>query len=221
MMTVRLKRFPQDVRRELNKIANSSSWQALRKEFSVDTYTGLTSEGLDLIPDLVDSDREDLRKDVRRRMAILKKMAKGDHQAFKGKSKVGFYSYFYRFWIVGQRRADGLYDIVFAHISREEEFDLFLFMSKVAKGTAFALSSVPGIVSSLSQRTCEFIRRGLFEEDETPSLPQPTNQTQGSPFTDLTQHLGDRLTDYEMVEDLIERGMLAERQDGTLYIQLQ
>ena len=42
-----------------------------------------------------------------------------------------------------------------------------------------------------------------------------------SPYTDLTQKLGDRLTDYEMVEDLIERGMLAENEDGTLYIQLK
>ena len=49
----------------------------------------------------------------------------------------------------------------------------------------------------------------------------PTNETRASPYTDLTQKLGDRLTDYEMVGDLIERGMLAENEDGTLYIQLK
>ena len=56
------------------------------------------------------------------------------------------------------------------------------------------------------------------------SLPAPTslpaNETPTSPYTDLTQNLGDRLTDYEMVEDLIERGMLAENEDGTLHLQL-
>ena len=37
---------------------------------------------------------------------------------------------FSRFWLVGQRRPDGLYDIVFAHIARKEEFDLFLSLKK-------------------------------------------------------------------------------------------
>ena len=37
-----------------------------------------------------------------------------------------------------------------------------------------------------------------------------------TPYTDLTQDLGDRLTEYELVEDLIERGTLEENADGTL-----
>ena len=49
----------------------------------------------------------------------------------------------------------------------------------------------------------------------------PAYKPQANPYTDLNQHLGNRLTDYEMVEDLFEMGMLAENEDGTPYIQLQ
>lgn len=90
-------RFPRDVREELNKIVHRGSWQALTREFSVDTYTGLEAEALDFIPDLVDSSYDEFREEVKKRMEILKKMKTGNAQAFKGKSKVGFHSYFYRY----------------------------------------------------------------------------------------------------------------------------
>ena len=96
-LSVSLKRFPRDVREELNKIVHRGSWQALTREFSVDTYTGLEAEALDFIPDLVDSSYDEFREDVKKRMEILKKMKTGNAEAFKGKSKVGFHSYFYRY----------------------------------------------------------------------------------------------------------------------------
>ena len=114
------KRFPRDVREEVNKIVHRGSWQALTKEFSVDLYTGLEAEALD------------------------------------------------------------------------------------------------------SKRAAKYVVSDMFgeshDEDEKPSS---ADEPPASPYTDLSQHLGDRLTDYEMVEDLIERGMLAENEDGTLYIQLK
>ena len=106
-LKVRPKRFPRDVRKEVNKIVHRGSWQALTKEFSVDLYTGLEAEALD------------------------------------------------------------------------------------------------------SKRAAKYVVSDMFGESHDED------------DTDLSQHLGDRLTDYEMVEDLIERGMLAENEDGTLYIQLK
>ena len=44
---------------------------------------------------------------------------------------------------------------------------------------------------------------------------KPPGVTHGSPYSDLTQDLGDRLTEYELVEDLIECGTLEENADGT------
>ena len=96
-LRVSLKRFPRDVREELNKIVHRSSWQMLTREFSVDTYTGLEAEALDFIPDLVDSSYSEFREDVKMRLKILKMMKTGKTQSFKGKSKVGFHSYFYRY----------------------------------------------------------------------------------------------------------------------------
>ena len=89
------------------------------------------------------------------------------------------------------------------------------------KGTAYAVMSVPDAVGGLSKRAAKHVIAGIFgeshDEDEKPSS---ADEPSASPYTDLSQHLGDRLTDYEMVEDLIEKGMLAENEDGTLYIQL-
>ena len=90
------------------------------------------------------------------------------------------------------------------------------------KGAAYAVTSIPDVTSSLSKRAVKHVKAGIFvesrDEDEKPSS---ADEPPASPYTDLNQHLGDRLTDYEMVEDLIERGMLAENEDGTLYIQLK
>ena len=90
------------------------------------------------------------------------------------------------------------------------------------KGMGYAVASIPPILKDLrdriSQRAFDFILGGVFRVEED---ILPADETRASPYTDLTQKLGDRLTDYEMVEDLIERGMLAENEDGTLYIQLK
>ena len=97
ILQIGLKRFPPGVREELNNIVPHSSWQALKREFSVDVYTGVQPEALDLFPHLVDSRYKEFREDVRVRMEILKMMKTGDHQSLRGKSKVGFHSYFYRY----------------------------------------------------------------------------------------------------------------------------
>ena len=120
---------------------------------------------------------------------------------------------------------------MFAHIARKEEFDFFLSLTKVMKGMGYAAASVPLIMRDLgdrlSNRAYECVLRGMFggDEDKISSLPAPTSdpadETRASPYTDLSQNLGERLTDYELIEDLIERGMLAENEDGTLYIQLK
>ena len=116
-----------------------------------------------------------------------------------------------RFWLVGRHNDDGLYDIMFCHICRKEEFDIFLFLTKVTKGVRNLMDSIPAHV-------LPYLQSGNIQEEEVETPAEPDG---GSPYTDLTQDLGDRLTEYEMVEDLIERGTLGENADGTLFIRLQ
>ena len=91
-----IRRFPEEIREELNSLINRSSWQSLTREFSVDILTNLRVEALDNIADFVDSDYPEFQEDVRKRLGILKKKARKT-QTFKGKSRVGFHSYFYRY----------------------------------------------------------------------------------------------------------------------------
>ena len=125
--------------------------------------------------------------------------------------------------MVGQHNANGLYDVVFCHICRKEEFDFFLCLKKIIKGGVYTLASAPQAVNALldqiDRRVLPFLERGNFlDEEERPVAV--ADGAGGSPYTDLTQNLGDRLTEYELVEDLIERGTLEENEDGSLYIKL-
>lgn len=63
---------------------------------------------------------------------------------------------------------------------------------------------------------------GVFVEGEE-ERPEAAPAAEGavSPYTELTQDLGDRLTQYELVEYLIEIGTLEENADGTLSLRLQ
>ena len=131
-----------------------------------------------------------------------------------------------RFWLVGQHNADGLYDIVFCHICRKEEFDFFLCLTKIIKGGTHTLSLAPqaikSMIGAIPKQVKHYLNKGVFleGEEEGPEAP-PAPDGAVSPYTDLTQHLGDRLTEYELVEDLIERGTLEENADGTLSLRLQ
>lgn len=92
-----IKRFPQDIREELNKLLQRSSWQSLTREFSMDVLTGLRPSALDDIVNFVDDSYPEFQKDVKNRLTILKQTTRGQTQSFKGKSKVGFHSEFYRY----------------------------------------------------------------------------------------------------------------------------
>ena len=94
-----IRRFPAEIRKQLNTFLQRSSWQCLTREFSIDVFTGLRVEALDDIADLVDSAFPECREDVRKRLKILKNTAPaGTTQSLKGKSEVGFHSYFYRYY---------------------------------------------------------------------------------------------------------------------------
>ena len=120
-----------------------------------------------------------------------------------------------RFWLVGQRQENGLYDILFCHISRKEDFDFFLFINKAFQGTAYVLQSTPqALINVLPERVRRFLHQGMIEEGverEEPSMYA---------HRELTQQLGDRLTEYELIEMLIERGNLVPKSDGTLALEL-
>ena len=73
-------------------------------------------------------------------------------------------------------------------------------------------------MDSIPAHILPYLQSGNIQEEE---VEKPAEPDGGSPYTDLTQDLGDRLTEYEMVEDLIERGTLGENADGTLFIRLQ
>ena len=70
------------------------------------------------------------------------------------------------------------------------------------------------MISAIPQQVMPYLGMGVFVEEEEPRRFAATP-------ADLTQDLGDRLTEYELVEDLIERGTLQENADGTLCIRLQ
>ena len=120
--------------------------------------------------------------------------------------------------------------IVFCHICRKEEFDFFLGLEKVIKGGAHTLASTPRsileAIAAIPQRGMPYLAMGVFVEDEETGRPTAAPATGAAgvtqiPYTHLTQDLGDRLTKYELVEDLIERGTLEENANGTLSIRLQ
>lgn len=96
-MKVELKRFPRDVREKLKKEVHLIPWQALAREFSVDSYYGIEPEKLDGIPNLFDSSFGEFQKDVKVQVESLKKMRSQGIQAVRGKSKVGLNNYFYRY----------------------------------------------------------------------------------------------------------------------------
>lgn len=96
-MKVELKRFPRDVREKLKKEVDLIPWQALAREFSVDSYYGIEPEKLDGIPNLFDSSFGEFQKDVKVQVESLKKVRSQGIQAVRGKSKVGLNNYFYRY----------------------------------------------------------------------------------------------------------------------------
>lgn len=94
-----IRRFPAAVREELNRFLRRSSWQCLTREFSIDVLTGLEADALDKIPDFVDSDYPEFKKEVTARVSAMKSMKRGI-QSTKGKSRVGFHSHFYRYFFI-------------------------------------------------------------------------------------------------------------------------
>ena len=79
---------------------------------------------------------------------------------------------------------------------------------------ASAPQAIGDLLNQIPQWVLPYLAGGVFQDEKK----KPPGATQGSPYSDLTQELGDRLTEYELVEDLIERGTLEEDADGTLSI---
>ena len=71
-------------------------------------------------------------------------------------------------------------------------------MKKAFRGLGYAIASVPQAAMSLPRLVLRHLHEGNFYD---PAL----TESQGSPYSELTQDLGDRLTEYELVEDLISR----------------
>ena len=95
-----IRRFPVEVREELNRFLRRSSWQYMTREFSVHILTGLKAEALDNIADLVNGDYPEFELHVRKIVNLLKDTGRRKTQSFSGKSKVGFHSYFYRYFFI-------------------------------------------------------------------------------------------------------------------------
>lgn len=86
-LKVSLKRFRVEVRDELKEKLAQESWQKLHKEFSINTFTRLTAEGLDKIVDLDDNCSPEIRREVQRRIEYLKLTDHGTVQTFRVKSE--------------------------------------------------------------------------------------------------------------------------------------
>lgn len=97
MSVFSIRRFPTEIREQLNKLLERSSWQFLKKKFNIHILTGLRAEALDNIADFVDSDYPEFKDYVKKKLAILKVTAQGKTESFEGKCEVaGFHSSFYR-----------------------------------------------------------------------------------------------------------------------------
>ena len=126
-----------------------------------------------------------------------------------------FYCYIPRYWLVGQRQENGLYDILFCHISRKEQFDFFLFLNKAVQGTASVVKcSSQALLSVLPEKVQKYLQQGMVQDGCERKEAAMYASTQ------LSQELGDRLTEYELVELLIDRGTLVPHADGTLALRL-
>ena len=64
------------------------------------------------------------------------------------------------------------------------------------------------------------VMRYLGWEKKQTSL-EAASGTEENQITNFVKYLGDYLVEHELVEDLIERGILKENDDGTLYIRLR
>ncbi len=95
------------------------------------------------------------------------------------------------------------------------------------KGGAYTLAAAKefatDVIALIPRHVIPFLAMGNFQEpEEEVERALPAKPDDGSPYTtDLTKDLGDRLTEYELVEDLIERRTLGENEDGTLFLRLQ
>lgn len=220
-----LKRFPENVRVELKRVLHPHSF----KEFNIDSFTRLPAEALDNISELVDENFPEFQRDVNQRLNLLKKSHRGQTRGFQGRSGVGLRS-FYRYWLIGQQNRDSLYDIAFCHISLKKEVDFVHFTSEVSKDLVNSAVSSPQTFPTVlelsvgvSRETIDYLRRGIFVQetlDNPSSSATPTAEETGNSYHDPRQDLGTRLIEYQLVEDLIERGMLKENSDGTLFLQL-
>lgn len=212
-MKVSLKRFRVEVRDELKEKLAQESWQKLHKEFSINTFTRLTAEGLDKIVDLDDNCSPEIRREVQRRIEYLKLTDHGTVQTFRVKSGANS---FYRYWLIGRHNYDGLYDIVYCHISRTEEAYLFGLTAQAISYLVGKAVSSPRILSQLlpsqiSPLAIGCLREGIGFGQETANEAEMSDQS-------FTQQLKETLIEYELVEDLIERGILGENSDGTLFL---
>ncbi|CAH1250532.1 Hypp8866 [Branchiostoma lanceolatum] len=203
----KIKRFEEDVRLTIKTALKDCGWQSLTKEFSVESYTQLDKEGLDLIVECVDEGFPDFRKDVQARVNVAKKMhASGRADVYKGKNQQSFHDKFYRYYLFVRANTNGTYDVFLAYVCRKEEFDFFLSVKKCIAGTVNVMSSLPYMVWSKlagDSKATKAIVDGVLAA-EAATAPK---------YGGIPNDLGDKLMEFEFVESLIERGTLVPVSD--------
>ncbi|XP_078582745.1 uncharacterized protein LOC144865698 [Branchiostoma floridae x Branchiostoma japonicum] len=210
----KIKRYEKDVRMAIETALKECGWQSLTKEFSVESYTQLDKEGLDLIVECVDDSFGDFRKDVQARVNVAKKMhASGRADVYKGRNQQGFHDKFYRYYLFVRANTNGTYDVFLAFVCRKEEFDFFLAVKKCIAGTMHVFSSVPNGVWKLLKKNSKVIQAisgAIIPDDD--SKPETVTVPE---YGGIPNDLGDKLMEFEFVESLIERGTLVpEGNDG-------
>ncbi|KAI8480614.1 hypothetical protein Bbelb_416260 [Branchiostoma belcheri] len=210
-LTGKIKRFDEEVRLTIKTALKECGWQSLTKEFSLESYTQLDREGLDLIVDCVDESFADFRKDVQARVNVAKKMhASGRADVYKGKNQQGFHDKFYRYYLFVRANTNETYDVFLAYVCRKEEFDFFLAVKKCIAGTVNVMSSLPAIVwkkiAGDSKAANAIVDGVLGDDSKAVTAPK---------YGGIPNDLGDKLMEFEFVESLIERGTLVpEGEDG-------
>ncbi|KAI8480613.1 hypothetical protein Bbelb_416250 [Branchiostoma belcheri] len=215
----KIKRFPERERQLLNTTLRSHGWQSMTKDFRIKTCTDVRREHLVAVAEGVDGACSDFKKDVKTRLELVKKMrCNGEVHVYKGGNHEGSKRVFYRYFMFVRANTTGTYDVFLATLCRkEEEPSFFGMLGKALQFMLFpeALLFQIATDAALSQVAQVLARGNITADDEDVSLIMIHMSALALSRDTVPKDLGDKIIEFEFVEDLIEKGFLIPNGDGS------
>ncbi|XP_019633130.1 PREDICTED: uncharacterized protein LOC109476585 [Branchiostoma belcheri] len=212
----KIKRFPEKDRQLLKTTLQSHGWQSLAKDFRIKTYTDVRREHLTDIADDVDGTCPDLKEDVKTRLELVKRMqCTGEVHVYKGGSEEGSKRVFYRYYMFVRANTTRTYDLFLASLCRKEEEPSFFGLLWNAIGfVLFPQHMLYQIIQD--QLVAQILSRCIvIADDEDMSVTSKALMTVALSRGVVPKGLGDRIIEFEFVEDLIDKGFLIPGEDGS------